>query len=109
MCRVFDWLMRHLVRWLRRHRYARMAGRISWLELELGMREPTATERGFQALAEALGAPRVTQHATGGGRNYFANGDMTIGPTATDGFSWPEVPKLPPFTPDPRLTARTSE
>jgi hypothetical protein len=140
--RVLDYLLRHLVRWLRRHRYTRTAGRIRALEVELGMVEPTISEmyanpaligdtpRGRlpYALANAsvyggvvaistdpaelrlmLLADHpsgVSQHATGHGRNYFANGNMTIGGTLPD---FPLVPKLPPFTPDPRLTTRTSE
>jgi hypothetical protein len=114
--RVLDWFPRRLVRWLRRHRYATVAGRIRALEIELGMAEPTIADRGLKALANAsayggVGAywideADVQQHATGHGRNYFANGNMVIGGTLPD---LPPVPKLPPFAPDPRLTTRTSE
>jgi hypothetical protein len=100
------WLLRRLVRWLRRDRYARMAARIGALELELGMREPTTTERGLKALADAsvlsgvgaywtaegeaaIDAWRAAhkaaagklvvfpdQHASNHARNFFANSDM---------------------------------
>jgi hypothetical protein len=114
--RVLDYLLRRLVRWLRRHRYTRTAARTRALEVELGMVEPTTAERGLKAFADAsvfggVGAywtdkANVQQHVTGHGRNYFANGNMTIGGTLPD---FPPVPKLPPFAPDPRLTTRTSE
>lgn len=43
-------VLRRVVRRLRRNRHAAVAGRVRALELELGMREPDATERACQAL-----------------------------------------------------------
>lgn len=70
------WLMRRLVRWLRRRRYAAMASRISALELELGMREPTDLERGLRQLAEVAAgrlaaAERAAAHCLGGVVAYW--------------------------------------
>jgi hypothetical protein len=149
-------VLRRVVRQLRRDRHATVATRIRALELELGMREPDATERACQALAEALGAPRAktapladAASVLGGMVGYWTgdaaelaeaarlhmlanqdprhfNLDLVMDGTPEQaaveliraGFDpaqalevtrgW-TVPKLPPFTPDPRLTARTSE
>lgn len=79
------WFMRRLVRWLRRRRYAAMSGRIRALELGLGMVEPTIAEMYANPALVGDGPGRKLPYAratvtqrTNGGRNYFANGDMTV-------------------------------
>lgn len=63
MRRVLDWPLRRLVRWLRRHRYARMAGRTRALEIELGMIEPDHATRSVAEIREILTQPALLAEA----------------------------------------------
>lgn len=117
MKRIMEWLLRHLVRWLRRHRYARMAGRIRTLELDLGMVEPTTAEmyanpaligdtpREGLPFALASAADRAAAHRLA----VFADVSFDQARRALALPEFVPVPKLPPYIPDPRLTARIVE
>ncbi len=74
--RLWAAVLRRVVRWLRRHRYAAVAERTRALEVELGIVtiEPAVSGIYAAIVTAAIEATRTQPYATDHNRNYFVNG-----------------------------------